>query len=158
MGYLGLGLRGLHGMDLNNPEVRRSIPAPILNASWSAKLGVALGLPVSFYGVYSISFFPKPKGHIDLGLLIGLACATYCAIAVFMFCWSSAAAYFIRKSNFPPSACFWAGLPFMVAGVLSWVHWWFSSGGNGSAGPLLCWGGVWIVYLCQKLAYAAPPK
>lgn len=101
--------------EVYSPELRRASPTNVLSASTDLKIGVALLLPVSFWGSVSMIIYP-PKGlpsAIDFGVL----CAGICCYVVFIFCWSAICAYLIRKLNASPTRCSLAGLPFLIVGV-----------------------------------------
>jgi hypothetical protein len=126
------------------------------------KTGVALGLPVSFYAIYSILFLLK--GPASMALRWGMGCAIYCVVAVFIFCWSFTAAYLVRKCNLSVITCLWAGVPFLVLGIALFGDAWFGAGkytilGNGQ---FLAWSnllfviGVASALSCRKLAYPRP--
>jgi hypothetical protein len=162
MGLPAPPLPGVRHLDLKNPETLRSLPAPVLNASWMVKSGVALGLPTSSYAVYAILLLLK--GPASLALRWGMGCAAYCAIAVFIFCWSFAAAYVVRKCNLSLITCGWAGVPFLLLWITLLGTAWFGTGkytmlGNGQ---LLVWSNLsFVVGLasalsCRKLAYPGP--
>jgi hypothetical protein len=134
-------------------EDRRASPTPVLAVSTSVKVGVALGMPVSFYAVFAL--FALRSNDQPLELVLGMICAVFCCLAIFMFCWSSAFAYCIRRLNLSPSWCGWAGWPFILVGIIVILFAWFGTFKNLSLGTSLCWIGVYTARLCRRLAYPA---
>jgi hypothetical protein len=151
-----LAFAGLRRLNLR-PEERRLSPTQVLNAPSAAKWAVAVGLPVSSYGFYAVQVLLNLKLPIGHGLKLGLVCAYACAVAAFVFCWSSAVAYFIRKYNFSPNACAWAGLPFMIVGSVLLILYWYGWYGSGDGIPVFFLA-VTCGYFCRKLAYPSVPE
>jgi hypothetical protein len=134
-------------------EERQARPAPVLAVSTNVKVSVALVMPVSFYAVFAL--FAFRSNDQPLGLVLGIICAVLCCAAIFVFCWSSVFAYFIRRLNLSPSWCNWAGWPFILAGISIILVAWFGTLKNLSLGTSLCWIGAYTARLCRKLAYPA---
>jgi hypothetical protein len=139
-----------------SPEDRRVSPTRVLTVSNTVKACIVLGLPVSFYSVFAlVVFLPKPQ---PLRLALAFVCAIFCSFALFVFCWSSVFAYFIRKYNLSPAWCNWAGWPFMLLGIPVVVIGWFGKGMDMQLGVMLCLVGAYAARACRKLAYPATAR
>jgi len=136
-----------------SPERRRANPTRVLTASLGEKIGVVLGVPVSCYALFSLAVFPpRPQ---PIGLALGLLCALFCSLALFVFCWSAVFAYFIRKYNLSPTQCRWAGMPFLLLAIPTFVVEWFSSGRHVALSALFIVTAMLTANACQRLAYPA---
>jgi hypothetical protein len=116
--------------------------------STGRKLGVIGGFFVSSLALSWLLSFPVKPPQVFPRL--GFACATLCAIGLFIFCWSAAVAYVARKRNWSPRVCYMAGLLFAIPGSLLF----FLSNAPTSIAPaflvpFMTLGG----YLSRKLAY-----
>jgi hypothetical protein len=116
--------------------------------STGRKIGVIGGLFVS--GLALSWLFSMPVKPPQVFPRLGFVCAIFCAMGLFIFCWSASVAYVARKRNWSPRVCHLAGLLFVIPGGLLIF---FSSSpslsGPAFLVPWMTFGG----YLCRKLAY-----
>lgn len=93
----------------------------IAGVSLIRELAVIAGLPISFYALYVLFRFAFQLPH-RWGPEIGMLGGAVCSLLVFMFCWAAPFAYLIHWRGWPPSACYAAGVPFIVLGVLLFLR------------------------------------
>jgi hypothetical protein len=136
-----------------SPEARRASPSYVLTVSRNIKAGVVLGVPISFYAALGLLIYP-PRLQ-PLWMAFALLSAIFCSLAVFVFCWASVVAYFVRKFNLSPNWCNWAGWPFILAAIPVAIAGWFGTGRNMSLGVALFWVGAYAARVCRSMAYPA---
>jgi hypothetical protein len=93
----------------------------IAEVSFTRKFAVIAGLPISFYALCVLFRFAFQLPH-RLGPEIGMLGGAICSLLVFTFCWAAPFAYVIRQRAWPPSACYAAGIPFIVVGVVFFLR------------------------------------
>ena len=128
-------------------DPRRVSPTKVLSASAGIKLAVLASLPIS--GIawsWLYSLYPQLHG---VGLRSEWFCALTCVYAVFVSCWVASFAYIVRKRNWSPKTCHWAGWPFLVFTLILWIC---GHAADASTPAILSLAtGAW----CRKLAYPA---
>lgn len=133
------------------PDLRRASPTSVLTVSSSVKVAVGLGLPVSFFAFFSPLIFPHK--YYSVPSEIGLVCASACSLVAFLFCWSAVFAYFIRKYNLAPTACKYAGWPFLLAAIPMFTGYFLVSARYGALAAILVFFAKPAADACRKLAY-----
>ncbi len=133
---------------------------PMREPSLSLKLTAVAGLLVGGSGALWLALSGGAGGLIPR---VGFVCAGLCATACSIVSWAAIFAYVIRKMNWPPKSCVFAGLCLAVPGWLVLI---LSNSPHAlSLGSLLLTAATFAIYICRKLAFpemtdeqaAAPP-
>jgi hypothetical protein len=115
--------------------------------SLGRKIQVLAGFVISFAGLFWLISGPqKPPGVVPR---TGYACAIFCTFGCALLCWAAAYAYLVKKLNWSPRSCRWAGLSFVVPTLLLVL----ATGQSSSYGPLLFSQMALGAYLCRRFAF-----
>jgi hypothetical protein len=117
---------------------------PSLGVKLTALTGLAIGLIAACWLV-SISSEPR-----ELIPRLGFVCAGICATACSVVSWAAIFAYIIRKMNWTPKSCVFAGLSLAVPGLLVFFS---NSLHSFWLGILLVTSSTPTTYLCRRLAF-----
>ena len=115
----------------------------------NVKLGVGAGFALSTLALIWLQYLP---GNGELPSFLGFLAVTLCTEAVLAFCWSAGFVFFMQRGGWRPIAFYWAGVPFLAAGIA--LHWVPGLPGHVSGmGTILVGLGVIVPVITRKIAY-----
>ena len=132
---------------IGKADLRSAQEALMSEPSFGRKVQVLAGFCVSFAGLFWLISVPyKPPLIVPR---IGYVCAIFCTFGCALSCWAAGYAYLVRKLNWSPRSCRWAGLSFVLPTLVLY----FASGQSSSYGPLVCSQMILGAYLCRRFAF-----